>query len=82
MTLAFAATGSRPAAVLTGPRHRIGASPGLPQPDGVTDTTSDATVPVRIDHHPLTATAGLVWSDDLPRVLQQLLFDTADGITF
>jgi hypothetical protein len=68
--------------VLTGPRHHIGASPGLPKPDGVTDTSSHVMVPVRVDQHPLTATAGLVWSDGLPRVLQQLLFDTADGITF
>jgi hypothetical protein len=38
-------------------------------------------VPVRIDQHPLAAMAVLAWSDDLPRQLQQLLFDTADGIT-
>ncbi|HEX9353469.1 MAG TPA: hypothetical protein VF933_06590 [Streptosporangiaceae bacterium] len=67
--------------MLTGARHRIGAGPGLPQPDGATDISSHEMVPVRIDHHPLTATAGLVWSDDLPRALQQLLFDTADGTT-
>jgi hypothetical protein len=29
--------------------------------------------------HPLTATAALVWNSDLPRPLQQILFDTADG---
>jgi hypothetical protein len=29
--------------------------------------------------HPLTATAALVWNGDLPRPLQQILFDTADG---
>ena len=28
---------------------------------------------------PLIATAALVWSGDLPRPLQQILFDTADG---
>jgi hypothetical protein len=31
--------------------------------------------------HPLTATAGLVGSGDLPRSLQQILFDAADSIT-
>jgi hypothetical protein len=37
-------------------------------------------VPVRIERSPLDATAGLVWSADLPRPLQQILFDAADGI--
>jgi hypothetical protein len=30
----------------------------------------------------LTAHAALAWSGDLPRLLQQVLFDTADGIAF
>ena len=30
---------------------------------------------------PPTATAALVWNGDLPRPLQQILFDTADGLT-
>jgi len=34
-----------------------------------------------LEHHPLTATAAVVWSGDLPRPLQQVLFDAADGIT-
>jgi hypothetical protein len=34
---------------------------------------------VGIADHPLTATAALVWNGDLPRQLQQILFDTADG---
>jgi len=38
-------------------------------------------VRVSIDGHPLTATAALVWNGDLPRPLQQILFDTADGLT-
>jgi hypothetical protein len=38
-------------------------------------------VPVRLRHHPLIATAGLVWNGDLPRPLQQMLFDTAAGVT-
>lgn len=81
IALAFAATGSRPAALLASPRHRIGASSGPPQPGGVTDTGSHEIVPVRIDQHPLAAMAVLAGSDDLPRQLQQLLFYTADGIT-
>jgi hypothetical protein len=37
-------------------------------------------IPVGLDQSPLAATAVLVWSGDLPRQLQQVLFDTADGI--
>jgi len=37
-------------------------------------------VPVCVEQHPLSATAGLAWSGDLPRKLQQVLFETADGI--
>jgi DNA-binding transcriptional LysR family regulator len=81
IALAFAATGSRPTAVLTGPRHRIGAGPGAAQPDKAADTGNYEMVAVRIEQQPLVATAGLVWSGELPRKLQQLLFDTADGIT-
>jgi hypothetical protein len=35
---------------------------------------------VSLEHHPLTATAAVVWNGDLPRPLQQVLFDAADGI--
>jgi hypothetical protein len=35
---------------------------------------------VGLEHHPLTATAAVVWSGHLPRPLQQILFDAADGI--
>jgi DNA-binding transcriptional LysR family regulator len=78
MTLAFAATGTRPTAVLTGPRHRIGAGP---EPPGhPADGTYDM-VPRRICRHPLVAPAGLVWNADLPRPLQQVLFDAADAIS-
>jgi hypothetical protein len=35
---------------------------------------------VSLEGQPLTATATLVWSGDLPRPLQQILFDTADGV--
>jgi Bacterial regulatory helix-turn-helix protein, lysR family len=37
-------------------------------------------VRVGLEDHPLTATAAPVWSGDLPRPLQQILFDAADGI--
>jgi len=75
MTLAFAATGSRPTAVLTGPHRRIGAGSALAEPDRAADTYD--MVPAGIRAHPLTATAGLVWNGDLPRELQQVLVDTA-----
>ena len=79
ITLAFAATASRPTAVLTGPRHRLGAGP--PGPEGTAGAGTYDMVPVRVDQQPLAATAGLVWSGDLPRLLQQVLFDAADGVT-
>jgi DNA-binding transcriptional LysR family regulator len=77
MALAFAATASRPTAVLTGPAAIAGPPPGvirLPRPAGTGDMSR-----VSIADHPLTATAALVWNGDLPRPLQQILFDTADG---
>ena len=79
MALAFAATASRPAAVLTGPAVIAGPPPGvirLRRPAGTADMAR-----VNIAGHPLTATAALVWNGDLPRPLQQILFDTADGVT-
>jgi DNA-binding transcriptional LysR family regulator len=79
VALAFAATAGRPAAVLTGPVAIAGTPPGvirLPRPAGTGDM-----VRVSIDGQPLTATAALVWNRDLPRPLQQILFDTADGLT-
>jgi DNA-binding transcriptional LysR family regulator len=80
MALAFAATGDRPTAVLTGPSVIAGATrPALirrPKPGGIDDM-----VRVTIDNHPLTAVAALVWSGDLPRPLQQILFETADGVS-
>ena len=78
VALAFAATAGRPAAVLTGPVAIADVPPGvirLPQPAG-----AGGMVRVSIDGHPLTATAALVWNGDLPRPLQQILFDTADGL--
>jgi len=79
MALTFAATTSRPTAVLTGPTTIAGPPPGvirLPRPPGAGDLTR-----ISIADHPLTATAALVWNGDLPRPLQQVLFDTADGAT-
>jgi hypothetical protein len=38
-------------------------------------------VRVSLRNHPLTASAALVWSADLPRPLQQILFETADSLT-
>jgi DNA-binding transcriptional LysR family regulator len=80
ITLALAASTGRPTAVLTSPHHRLGDRPGPAGPDlaaGPADL-----VRARIDGSPLTATAALAWSGDLPRPLQQVLFDTADGVAF
>jgi DNA-binding transcriptional LysR family regulator len=78
MDLAFAATADRPTAVLTGPSVITESRPGLvrlPRP-----MASHDMVRVGLENHPLTATAALVWSGDLPRPLQQILFDAVDGI--
>jgi DNA-binding transcriptional LysR family regulator len=79
MVLAFAATARRPAAVLTGPAVVAGPPPGvirLPRPAPAMDM-----VRACIAGHPLTAIAALVWNGNLPRPLQQILFDTADSAT-
>jgi DNA-binding transcriptional LysR family regulator len=78
--LAFAATACRPTAVLTGPQHPVGDRSEPAQPDLVASPAG--MIRASVDRSPLTATAGLVWSGDLPRALQQVLFDTADSITF
>jgi DNA-binding transcriptional LysR family regulator len=75
LALAFAATADRPTAVLTGPLRPVGepaaeVRPRAAGPGGM--------VRVRLDRRLLTATAAVAWSDDLPRHLQQVLFDTAD----
>jgi DNA-binding transcriptional LysR family regulator len=80
MALAFAATGERPAAVLSGPSVAAGTGPGPIRPQWLTG--SDDMVQVSLQDHSLTATAALVWSGDLPRALQQILFDTADGVAW
>jgi hypothetical protein len=78
MELAFAGSADRPTAVLTGPCVITGSRPGLillPRP-----MLAHGMVRVGLEDHPLTATAALVWNGDLPRPLQQILFDAADGI--
>jgi DNA-binding transcriptional LysR family regulator len=79
MTLAFAATGHRPAAVLTGPAAAADGDVMPIRPSGPADTSG--MVRVSLARHPLTASAALVWSGDLPRPLQQMLFETADRLT-
>jgi DNA-binding transcriptional LysR family regulator len=78
MALAFAATSDRPAAVLTSPQHRIGDWRGPAEPDPAAEPAG--MVRARVEGSPLTAAAALVWSGDLPRPLQQVLFDAADSI--
>jgi hypothetical protein len=77
MTLAFAATASRPAAVLTGPLHLTGDRAAY----GARHRLADGCEMVRVGlwRRPLAATAVVAWSGDLPRHLQQVLFDTADA---
>ena len=48
---------------------------------GLTQGMHVRAVLVGLEQHPLTATAAVVWNGDLPRPLQQVLFDAADGIT-
>src|SRR5439155_1248516 len=60
MALAFAATASRPTAVLTGPSVIAGSHPGLIRLPRLTATHDMARV--GLEHHRLTATAALVWN--------------------
>jgi hypothetical protein len=64
--------------VLTGPAVIAGNQPGLIHLRRPT-VTQDMVL-TGLEHHPLTATAAVVWSGHLPRPLQQILFDAADGI--
>ena len=78
MELAFAGGADRPTAVLTGPCVITGSGSGLirlPRP-----MVAHGMVRVGLEDHPLTATAALAWNGDLPRPLQQILFDAADSI--
>jgi hypothetical protein len=76
MTLAFAATASRPTAVLTSPLHLTSDQAAYGARQRVRDRYDMVRVGLR--ERPLTATAAVAWSGDLPRRLQQVLFDTAD----
>jgi hypothetical protein len=81
VALMLAATGRRPTALLTGPTAiiGIGTKPGSgwpPQRAGTKDM-----VRVGLDDRPLRATAALVWNGDLPRSLQQILFDIGDRVS-
>ena len=78
ISLALAAAASNPTAVLTSPYIAMG-SIGTAAREPRTADAYDM-VEVTVERRPLTATAGLVWNTDLPRQLQQILFDTADGV--
>ena len=79
VTLTFAATADRPAAVLTGPATAAGGRAGPARRSGPAEASG--MVRVSLQHHPLTASAALIWNGDLPRPLQQMLFETADSLT-
>jgi hypothetical protein len=48
--------------------------------EGLSDAQATGRVRVSLQQNPLTASAALVWSGDLPRPLQQMLFDIADSL--
>jgi hypothetical protein len=64
MTLALAAAGNRPAAVLTGPAIAARSQAWPIRRSRPADTYG--MVRVSLQHHPLTASAALVWNGDLP----------------
>ena len=61
----------------TGPSLIAGSQPGLIRLPRT--LVSHEMALVGLQDHPLTATAALIWNGDLPRPLQQILFDAADG---
>jgi hypothetical protein len=75
----IAASADRPTAVLTGPSTVAGSrtTPIRRSRPAV----ASGLVRVSLEHRPLTASAALVWSGELPRPLQQILFETADSLT-
>jgi hypothetical protein len=77
MSLALAATASRPTAVLTNPYIALDSAGSAARAPRMADTYDMAEV--TLEEHALVATAGVVWNTQLPRQLQQILFDTADG---
>ena len=78
-TLALAAAEPGPTAVLTGPAIAARTQAWPVRRSRLADTYG--MVRVCLQHHPLTAAAALVWSGDLPRPLQQLLFEVGDRLT-
>ena len=76
MSLAFAAAAGRPTAVVSGPVRLTSdlAAHGVRPPMA----DSYGMVRAALRGRPLTATAVVAWRGDLPRHLQQVLFDTAD----
>jgi hypothetical protein len=78
LTLAFAATAERPTAVLTGPATIAGSWAQSIRRSRPADISGMARV--SLQRHPLTASAALAWSGDLPRPLQQILFQAADSL--
>jgi hypothetical protein len=83
VALAFAASADRLTAVLTGPLHAAAADEAGDAGGAGERAAADTydMVRVRLDGCPLTATAAIAWNGDLPRHLQQVLFDTADRAT-
>jgi hypothetical protein len=77
MTLSFAAAAARPTAVLTDPLHQVGGPVWNDTRRHERDSYN--MIRVGLERHPLTATAVVAWSGDLPRHLQQVLFDTTDA---
>ena len=80
LTLASPATADQPTAVLTGPAHAAGSPATSIRRSRPADTSGMARASLR--NHPLTASAALLWNGDLPRPLQQILFQTADNLAW
>jgi DNA-binding transcriptional LysR family regulator len=85
VVLAFATACDQPAAVLTGPTMLTGETTARPGSGaGVASARRLAgggdMVQVTLEGWPLTAVAAVAWNGDLPDRLQQILFDTADGM--
>jgi hypothetical protein len=78
MSVAFAGSASRPTAVLTSPCIAMGSAKAAAREQQLAHACD--MVEVSLERHPLVAAAGLGWNTDLPRPLQQILFDTADGL--
>lgn len=79
-TLASAGESDRAHAILTGPEHALGKfRPRMLGEFG--PVASSARIAAQADGESLTGTAALAWSTDLPRSLQQLLFDVAETVS-